>query len=96
MLNQPNILGVGANGQRIPTPAEIAAAQNQAVAQLRTNLYLGLIPVVAAKLLERDESWMERDIGEDVAVKANQITLAAMRKMGINIVEQPTEQGESQ
>ena len=75
----------GANGRPVMSPDQ---EQAMAVLTLRTNLYMSLVPVVAAKRLVQGERWKgegsdETTAEDEIANEADQITLAALRRMGI-------------
>jgi len=69
-----------------PSQEQLQAMQAQQAVQLRMNMYASLIPVVAAKLLERDtlEDDMladedDRPLAKRIADESNEITLAALK-----------------
>jgi hypothetical protein len=79
--------GVPLIGQQ-PTGEQIAMATYR-------NVYLSLIPIVAAKLMDRDvlkdplmpDVDSDTDMPDRIARDAEKIAIAVMRRMGINIAQ---------
>lgn len=77
---------VGSNGQPHLTPGQIQAMQQQQAHQLRMQLYLNLVPICAAKLIERSDSYaseQNQGIHDQAALEAEKFAFAAMRRLGI-------------
>ncbi len=78
------------NNNGIPLVGQRAQQQQAAVHQMVTSTYLGLIPVVAATVIQNADLYADQDeIGDLIAERAWSVTRAAVKKLGIEIPERP-------
>lgn len=70
----------------VPMIGQQAAVQRAQAHQVVMGCYLGLIPVVAAKELERADTFGDQEaVAEAVAEKAWRITAVAVKRLGIEV-----------
>lgn len=74
----------------VPLLGQQQQQQQMMAHQMVVQTYLGLIPVIAGSVLAHAEMYGDRDeLPERIATEAWNVTRAAVKKIGINVPEQP-------